>query len=260
LTEREQPPSPPRFALLQERRLRRVQRQRALALLAVVGALIGLRALRHQEALPEIRAELGGLRAIPELPAAADSALPTELGAQDSALPVKSSESTAATPLKSAPLRSSRPALARTNEPSPANTAITVAVDASEAAPSGGAKACAQLARDGASEQALRCYAQLASGTGMSAELALFEQARLQGKALRQPERALSTLDDYRRRFPNGSLRAEVMLAQIDWLLASGNSPRALQVVDEALASGLLRERTSELERLRAKLNASSSE
>ena len=70
----------------------------------------------------------------------------------------------------------------------------------------------------------------------MSAELALFERARLEGKALRRPDRALLTLDDYRRRFPNGSLRAEVLLAQIDWLLASGNSGRALQVVDEALA------------------------
>jgi hypothetical protein len=94
----------------------------------------------------------------------------------------------------------------------------------------------------------------------MSAELALFEQARLEGKSLRRPDLALSTLDDYRRRFPNGSLRGEVMLAQIDWLLASGNAPRALLVVDEALASGLLRERTPELERLRAKLSPSSPE
>ncbi len=56
-------------------------------------------------------------------------------------------------------------------------------------------------------------------------------------------------------RFPNGSLRGEAMLAQIDWLLAAGDTAQALKVVDEALGSGLLRARTAELERLRATLN-----
>jgi hypothetical protein len=88
----------------------------------------------------------------------------------------------------------------------------------------------------------------------MTAELALFEQARLEGKALRRPDRALKTLDAYRARFPSGSLRPEVMLARIDWLLRSGQRAQAGQAVEEALASGLLRERTAELERLRGSL------
>jgi hypothetical protein len=108
--------------------------------------------------------------------------------------------------------------------------------------------------RHGAASEALGCYEQLASGSGMGAELALFEQARLEGKVLRQPGRALATLDAYRRRFPQGSLRAEVMLAQIEWLIAAGERARARTVVEEALASGLLKERASELERLRASL------
>jgi hypothetical protein len=44
------------------------------------------------------------------------------------------------------------------------------------------------------------------------------------------------------------------MLAQIDWLLAASDRSRALRVVDEALASGLLRERAAELTRLRSTL------
>lgn len=261
LAEREPLPSPPRFALLQERRVRRVKQQRGLALLALVGVLLSVRALRHQEPIPDIRAELAAYSPRAQPPVAAVSAEPAEppSAREPSALPVKAPESATPARLKSVSPRSSRALLgplARPDEPKqPSSTAVSA--DASGAAASGGAKECAQLARGGASEQALACYAQLANGAGMSAELALFEQARLQGKALRRPDRALSTLDDYRRRFPNGSLRAEVMLAQIDWLLASGNSPRALQVVDEALASGLLRERTAELERLRATLNAS---
>jgi hypothetical protein len=260
LAEREPLPSPPRFALLQERRLRRVKQQRGLALLALVGVLLGVRALRHQEPLPDIRAELAAYSPSPQPPVAAVSAVPLEPPSlrEPPGLPVKAPEIAPPTPLKSASPRSSRALLAPLAPPDepnqPSSSALTA--EASSAAAGGGAKACAQLARGGASEQALACYAQLANGTGMSAELALFEQARLQGKALRRPDRALSTLDDYRRRFPNGSLRAEVMLAQIDWLLAAGNSPRALQVVDEALASGLLRERTGELERLRATLSA----
>jgi hypothetical protein len=154
-----------------------------------------------------------------------------------------------------APPKSATQRAARSAEPEPSPAAIDANANR-EAEAGGGAKACAQLARGGAAEQALACYEKLASGNGMSAELALFEQARLEGKVLRRPERALRTLSDYRQRFPNGSLRGEAMLAQIDWLLAAGDSAHARQVVDEALVSGLLRERTAELERLRATLSA----
>ena len=259
LAQRDQLPSPPRFALLQERRLRGVQRQRAVALLALVCLLLGVRALHRQEPLLDIRAEVAAKASNPPPPAAV-SVLPDKPPSVGEPLAASESPETRATPsLKAAAPRSSRPSLARADEPSqPASGAASA--PASDAVGGGGAKACAQLARGGESEQALGCYAQLASGNGMSAELALFEQARLEGKALRRPDRALRTLENYRQRFPEGSLRAEVMLAQIDWLLASGGSSRALQIVDEALASGLLRERTAELERLRATLSASSHE
>jgi len=250
-------PSPPRFALLQERRLRAARRQRGLALLAFVGALIGLRTLQHpREPLLDIRAELAA-----NSPAPREPALTAVLSAEapqtspPSPLPPPKLEGTTPSPPKPAGPRPGRPLLAREEEPNLSSSDV-VAARSSEASAPGGAKACAQLARDGAAEPALACYAQLTRGTGMSAELALFEQARLEGKALRRPDRALATLDEYRRRFPNGSLRGEVMLAQIDWLLASGNSTAAGQIVEEALASGLLSERTVELERLRATLGS----
>jgi hypothetical protein len=128
------------------------------------------------------------------------------------------------------------------------------AAQADDTATLGGAKTCAALARTGAAEEAITCYEKLAGGSGISAELALFEQARLAGKVLNRPDRALLTLQSYRQRFPQGALRAEVMLAQIDWLLTSGQSAQALAVIDEALSSGLVSERAAELEQVRARL------
>jgi hypothetical protein len=45
------------------------------------------------------------------------------------------------------------------------------------------------------------------------------------------------------------------VLAQIEWLIASGDGERARVLIDEALASGLARERAPELQRLRAALD-----
>jgi len=131
-----------------------------------------------------------------------------------------------------------------------ADRATTPATQPSDGNAPGSAKTCAELARLGASEQAMSCYEHLALGTGISAELALFEQARLAAKVLHRPELALETLERYRARFPQGSLKAEVTLAMIDGLLALGDKARALDEVDRALASGLVRERRAELIRL----------
>ena len=242
----------PRFAELQELRLRRARRQRGLVLLLLGAvAVFCLRSLRRAEPLPNIQAELLSLRSQP--PAALGSAYsPQPLSVQAPPDRVLSElPGTTTAPLKpSAPRPGGKArAVERARRGSEAEAA-------SEPGAGGGAKACAELARSGGARAALDCYAKLGAGAGMTAELALFEQARLEGKVLRRPERALRVLDDYRRRFPHGSLRAEVMLAQIDWLLGSGDSARALQVVSEALGSGLLRERTAELERLQRTLAA----
>jgi hypothetical protein len=253
----------PRFAELQERRLQRMRRQRGLSVLALAAALLmAARALHREEARPSIRAELAMHAELAGTPST-----PLEVAAKASPAPEPepAREASAASPAKpeDPPPAVPKPLPARANAEAPARSnAQDQARDAaepprpSEDAVSGTAAACAELARDGAAEQALGCYQRLSGGSGMVAELSLFEQARLEGKVLRRPERALRTLDEYRRRFPSGSLRGEVMLAQVDWLLAAGDSARALEAVEEALASGLLRERTAELERLRATLKS----
>jgi hypothetical protein len=257
-------PLPPRFALLRERRRRHVYRQRGLVLIGLaLAALACFRSLRRDEALPKIAPELvSSLSHHAEASSSSTSTSRTAAGHREAEA---ASEAAHRRPPTSEPPLSAPPraVAARTKvEPSAGSDPSVGRNPAVEAPPSSGdgsagtAKACADLARSGAAEPALVCYAKLARGSGMTAELALFEQARLEGKVLRRPERARTTLDEYRRRFPQGSLRAEVMLAQIDWLLASGDSTRALEQVDEALASGLLRERTAELERLRSTLTA----
>jgi hypothetical protein len=252
LAQRESTLAPPRFAALQERRLQRVRRQRLLALLTLVTIVgFGSHLLQREEPRPIISAELT---------VSASNPPPSVAGAAPSESPV-APESPRQSPIKtnrapvapkSAAPRASVDLTTRSNDAPPLDLTAKPPSVASEGG--GSAKGCAQLARAGSAEQARDCYERLSSGSGMSAELALFEQARLEGKALRRPENALRTLEAHRRRFPRGSLRAEVMLAQIDWLLATGDSAHALQIVDEALASGLLRERTSELQRLRTTL------
>jgi hypothetical protein len=239
-------PSP--FNALRERRARRLQRQLAWSSVAVAaGALLGLRLLHHEEEAPSVRAEtFSQIQREPATTSAEPAILAPPADAEPSAPPSPPLRAKAA-----ATRTASKPVVARAQ---PVERAAAPNASGAHGARGGGARACADLAGRGDAEAALTCYERLASGTGMTAELALFERARLEGKALRRPDRALKTLDAYRLRFPNGSLRPEVMLARIDWLVRSDEPVRALQAVDEALASGLLRERTVELERLRDSL------
>ena len=229
----------PAFSALRDRRQRRLQRQLAYGVvLSAIALVIGVRAGRRDEEALSVSAE--------HTAAPAPRREITEPSLQPEPSPALPPPTTSSKPEPEVARPRVRPVPARTLPKPPAVVA---------SAPRRSARACAELARSGAAEQALSCYQGLANGSGITAELALFEQARLEGKALRRPEQALQTLDSYRRRFPNGSLRAEVMLAQIDWLLRSGERARARQLVDEALASGSLSERRAELERLRDTLS-----
>jgi hypothetical protein len=239
----------PRFVELRERRQRRARRQRGLLLAAFAAVtLASAAALRPQEQPVSIHAEVGlPLRGAEPSPSELVPVAPERLVVPDK--DERESE-VSVTPPAAVGARALSGVKPRALERSRAEgKKVAVEPDAN-----GGARACAELARSGAAERALGCYESLAQGSGMVAELALFEQARLEGKMMRRPQRALLKLDSYRRRFPQGSLRAEVMLAQIEWLLAAGNKAGARQVVDEALGSGLLRERTAELQRLRSTL------
>jgi hypothetical protein len=239
----------PRFVELRDKRARRVRGQRAV-LLGVLGAaaLFIVPRLENAEPAVSITAEHAQLVRRPSSPVEAAPPTRSSSPPPPAALPSPAVATAAVKP----PRPRARPQAEPPEAPRRAAAAVTAAAAPEKATVR--AKDCAELARAGDANGALLCYEGLAAGEGTGAELALFEQARLQGKVLRRPAQALATLDSYRRRFPNGSLRAEVMLAQIEWRVASGDAAGARELVDEALASGLLRERTAELERLRSAL------
>lgn len=112
---------------------------------------------------------------------------------------------------------------------------------------------CIQQQRAGHYELALRCFQNVASGNGVGAELALYEQARLESAVLGQPEAALKTLADHLRRFPAGALTSEARLMKLG-LLAQTGSGRALPEVEAALQSPLGSERRGDLLFLRANI------
>lgn len=113
---------------------------------------------------------------------------------------------------------------------------------------------CSQLAKVGQYAAASACYGRVAHGSSMGAELALYEKARLEAKALGQSAQALATLDEHTRRFPNGVLTTEVELTRIELLSQLGRRAEALSAVERGLQGALGRERGGDLQVLRAEL------
>lgn len=120
------------------------------------------------------------------------------------------------------------------------------------------AAACAKLAKSADYAAATACYGRVARGAGMTSELALYEKARLEARALGNRTLALATLDEHRRRFPGGVLTSEVAVTRIDLLLQLGKRREALAAIDQSLPSTLGRERAADLQLMRAGLLASS--
>ena len=118
----------------------------------------------------------------------------------------------------------------------------------------GDAGGCSQLAKAGQYSAAITCYGGVARGSSMDAELALYEKARLEAKALGQSSQALATLDEHARRFPGGVLSSEVELTRIELLSQLGRGAEALRAIDRALPAALGRERGGDLQVLRAEL------
>lgn len=133
--------------------------------------------------------------------------------------------------------------------PSPALTAATTA--ASAPADGGTAPDCLSLARRGQTRDAETCFLQRAEGSGLGAEMALYEVARLRRDVLADAPGALAALAEYRTRFPSGSLRREADMSQLELLLQLGRSDEALKQSDELLSSSASGERAAELHLLR---------
>jgi hypothetical protein len=112
---------------------------------------------------------------------------------------------------------------------------------------------CLALARAGRTRDAERCFAGQAAGSGLGAELALFELSRLRSDVLNDPTGALAALREHRTRFPNGSLRGEADISYLHLLSRVGNHSELLSESAKVLDTAKGRERSSELRMLRAK-------
>ena len=132
--------------------------------------------------------------------------------------------------------------------PAPAREAVTA--PAPQAAGSAGA-ACAAREAAGDAAGAADCFAAAATGTDLGAEVALYQAARLYRDALGQPERAVATLQEARRRFPAGALSAEVELSLAELLPRLGRYREALDATQAVLDRHPAPARAGELHLLR---------
>jgi len=151
------------------------------------------------------------------------------------------------------------PGVPETSEPPPAmapapdigavpSAALTAAPSETSSAPD-----CLSLARGGQTRQAEACFLKRAEGSGLGAEMALYEVARLRRDVLADAAGALVALAEYRSRFPTGSLRREADMSQLELLLQLGRTDEALKQSDQLLSSSA-GERTAELRLLRGNI------
>lgn len=117
---------------------------------------------------------------------------------------------------------------------------------------------CAKLAKQADYVGASACYGRVARGGSMTSELALYEKARLEARALGNAPLALRTLEEHQRRFPGGVLKSEVAFTRIDLFMQLGKRAEALAAIDQSLRGTLGLERAADLQLMRAGLLASS--
>lgn len=142
------------------------------------------------------------------------------------------------------------------NRAAPAMASGVVGASGVEA-PSSAARAvearldCSDLLQKDA-RAAEHCYAQRAAeSSGLSAEVALYELARLRRDVQDDAKGALAALNEYRDRFPHGSLRNEVGLSRVQLLSELGRGREALNEAEALLGSAKGGERAAELHLLR---------
>lgn len=113
---------------------------------------------------------------------------------------------------------------------------------------------CRVLSRSGDSKQAEACYVAVAAGNGLSAEMALYEVARLRRDVLSNPSAALDALDEYEARFASGTLATEIRMARLELFARLGRLDDALHTSNQLLNSAEGRARTVELRLFRGNL------
>ena len=113
---------------------------------------------------------------------------------------------------------------------------------------------CLAAARRGAHRAALACFEAQARGSGLQAEIAEIEGARLRRDVLGDPRGALAALQGYRRRHPGGAFATEAAVTIVEILAELGDTSAALAESEVLLASSTARERAPELGLLRGRL------
>jgi tetratricopeptide (TPR) repeat protein len=113
---------------------------------------------------------------------------------------------------------------------------------------------CQEAFEARAFQRAAECFRARASGSGLEAEVALYRAARIVAESLGEPRKALGLLDEHRRRFPNGAMRAEVELLRVRSLNQSGRYDEALAASEALLATPAGRALSSELHFLRGQI------
>ena len=103
-------------------------------------------------------------------------------------------------------------------------------------------------------ERAVECFESVARGTGVGAQVALYEAARVSADGLHDATRALSLLDQHQQRFPDSALRVEVEWLRIRNLERSGNLADALTASEALLDSAAGRALAPKLHLLRGRI------
>lgn len=210
---------------------------------------------------------------------AKDTAPPADVAGMRSASSPRTTEPAATQPSSSAPesvgvpapgrhgqsaagQADTRRALGRESTPSSAAPSTSRSSPSPRSVPLGASSAveerCSDWTNRGEYAAAAECYARKAQGSGVGAEWALLEKARIHSRAQGKPEEALRALDEYERRFAAGSLAREARLSRIEILATTGRTEQALRALDDVLGRDQIPERTGELLLLRAQLRADS--
>lgn len=94
---------------------------------------------------------------------------------------------------------------------------------------------CRELASRGNPARAVECFRSMSRGTGLEAEVALYQAARLSVEKLDDQRRALELLGEYERRYPEGALRGEADWLRVRSLRAAGHFEEALHASERLL-------------------------
>jgi len=117
-------------------------------------------------------------------------------------------------------------------------------------------QSCRGWASHAQPERAVDCYQTIARESGIGAEVALYEAARLSAEALDDAPRALALLEQHGTRFPNSVLRVEVEWLKIRSLERAGRLEEALSASEVLLDSAAGRTLAPKLHLLRGRIYA----